>query len=752
MVRSTIIVRASDALPLAASVDDEQTEQSLQEHKQQAKLIFRRITPNAEPRCSIESGQYTLHYLISDNVVFLTIADKSYPRKLAFSYLDELSKEFSTTYGPKVESVRKPYAFVGFDTFMSKTARLYRDTRTAAATSSLDRLNDDLQDVTRIMTKNMEELLWRGDSLDLPAEGSLAYLTSTSKEGQTKYHVFKAVPASYTISNNVVSGMQWVSVEVTDTLPAGARPASMEFATLLNRDHDRKPGDEWRRPSEAEAKRKQDLDKDLATARELDLQAREHRKSVSASPFPSNISTSGSVGPGAPYGTQYPRGPYGAYSASSTSSVYSDLDRQMGNLDLRDRSKEHSYEKQGKTSTHAPRPQQYTAVEVNDRPRSPHPGVRPASRAEGPYGAATASGAYSTTGRPYTAAGYQPSTSPNPRPVEVPFIPSNSSYHAIDPPRPTTPSMSAPRTVYPPGHVMEGQPILPQDRARMTPIPRGPSPAPPGPYNSSAVGFLPSASPNMSLGAPLAGSRGAPPQQLAAPEGFSRPVNGAHPFTPFDIMKIQDMEKFWSEVPRMPAVLMTHDIFEEDWRRLTHDVALAWAGKLPIPQPEQGGIMPKRSTIVADLVDLWNDSFFLVRGVELVLFRGKERRTGRYSGLIEGNLPYLEEPDDYISSEEEDIDDDSNSDLEYGGGRYQHSGYADPQQQMAEIFEEGRRLKEAKLAREAERKRRRQERHRKRREKIRARKYALYLTYVPTNVAGGGYGGSSAGSQYGGRY
>ena len=53
------------------------------------------------------------------------------------------------------------------DTFMSKTARLYRDTRTAnAASSNLEKLNDDLQDVTRIMTKNMEELLWRGDSLD----------------------------------------------------------------------------------------------------------------------------------------------------------------------------------------------------------------------------------------------------------------------------------------------------------------------------------------------------------------------------------------------------------------------------------------------------------------------------------------------------------------------------------------------------------------------------------------------------------
>jgi vesicle transport protein SEC22 len=110
----------------------EQTEQKLQEHKQQAKLIFRRITPNSEPRCSIESGPYTLEcvqivgllhdakltlwhsYLIANNVVYLTIAEKSYPRKLAFSYLDELQKEFDQSHGSQVDAVRKPYAFLSF--------------------------------------------------------------------------------------------------------------------------------------------------------------------------------------------------------------------------------------------------------------------------------------------------------------------------------------------------------------------------------------------------------------------------------------------------------------------------------------------------------------------------------------------------------------------------------------------------------------------------------------------------------------
>jgi vesicle transport protein SEC22 len=59
---------------------------------------------------------------------------------------------------------------------MSKTARLYRDTRSAAGASNLDKLNDELQDVTRIMTKNMEELLWRGDSLDRAYQISLSTL------------------------------------------------------------------------------------------------------------------------------------------------------------------------------------------------------------------------------------------------------------------------------------------------------------------------------------------------------------------------------------------------------------------------------------------------------------------------------------------------------------------------------------------------------------------------------------------------
>jgi vesicle transport protein SEC22 len=80
-----------------------QTETDLAEYKQQAKLIFRRLSPSAEPKCSIESGKCNLHYIINNGIVYLTIADKSYPRKLAFSYLDEVSKEFERSYSGMLE-------------------------------------------------------------------------------------------------------------------------------------------------------------------------------------------------------------------------------------------------------------------------------------------------------------------------------------------------------------------------------------------------------------------------------------------------------------------------------------------------------------------------------------------------------------------------------------------------------------------------------------------------------------------------
>ncbi|EDK45186.1 protein transport protein SEC22 [Lodderomyces elongisporus NRRL YB-4239] len=181
MVESTLIYRY-DALPLCGSVDDDNSSnaQALLEQKKKCKILISKITPNSEPQATIESDDYNIHYLISQSIIYLCICKKSYPRKLAFSYLSEIANEFYNSHGADALSrTARPFGFSSFDNFLNKTKKIYQDQR---AQSNLDKLNNDLADVKKVMTKNIEDLLYRGDSLD-----KMSDLSSSLKQDSLKY-------------------------------------------------------------------------------------------------------------------------------------------------------------------------------------------------------------------------------------------------------------------------------------------------------------------------------------------------------------------------------------------------------------------------------------------------------------------------------------------------------------------------------------------------------------------------------------
>ncbi|KAJ5936082.1 hypothetical protein N7454_005380 [Penicillium verhagenii] len=160
MVKSTQISRI-DGLMLAASVDDEQAESDLAEIKSQAKMIFRRLNRNSAPQASIESGQYNLHLRSPISLIWPPNSPPPTPP--------------SQYQSPNL----RPYAFVEFDTFIQRTKKTYQDSR---ASGNLDKLNDELRDVTQVMTKNIEDLLYRGDSLERMGE-----LSGRLREDSKKY-------------------------------------------------------------------------------------------------------------------------------------------------------------------------------------------------------------------------------------------------------------------------------------------------------------------------------------------------------------------------------------------------------------------------------------------------------------------------------------------------------------------------------------------------------------------------------------
>lgn len=96
--------------------------------------------------------------------------------------------------------------------------------------------------------------------------------------------------------------------------------------------------------------------------------------------------------------------------------------------------------------------------------------------------------------------------------------------------------------------------------------PYAPPPQPPyGAPSYAGSGISSHASPRVGS-VPLEPAQ--PQAMLAAPEGFSRPPNRAQPYTQFEMLKISDMDDLLETTPRMPAVLMPHDVYHEDWIRL----------------------------------------------------------------------------------------------------------------------------------------------------------------------------------------
>eukprot|EP00906_Rhabdomonas_costata_P021681 RCo031449 len=163
---STTITRVVDGLPLAASTDDGSVTAA---QKSQVKSVLKELSNSTNhPRLhTLDAGPHVYHILTQNGVFFLTLCEKSFPTNLAYSYLEEIVKEFDQQYGREVERVERPYAFIKFDTFIQKTKKVYMDSRNSR---NLDRLKEDLHEVHQIFRSNIDEILARGDKLETMTE------------------------------------------------------------------------------------------------------------------------------------------------------------------------------------------------------------------------------------------------------------------------------------------------------------------------------------------------------------------------------------------------------------------------------------------------------------------------------------------------------------------------------------------------------------------------------------------------------
>lgn len=189
-MESTALYQLSTGTPLAASSDDE-NKYSLNDLKKKIKQVIITLSSIDQPNIgNIVSKPYILHYkLYRENDLLVTvITEENFPTQLALSYLCELHDEFIHIYSKELNNVLnkqeilRPYQFMSFETFITKTKRVYADSR---AKDGLHDVNNQLRDVKNIMNKNINDLLNRGEELN-----TLQDLSTSLREQSIKYKKF----------------------------------------------------------------------------------------------------------------------------------------------------------------------------------------------------------------------------------------------------------------------------------------------------------------------------------------------------------------------------------------------------------------------------------------------------------------------------------------------------------------------------------------------------------------------------------
>ena len=99
---------------------------------------------------------FNTSYVIESGICYLTLTDRGYNKRLAFLFLEEISREFvnylTMEHGDEwqkvVDTVGRQYAFIKFDQTIQKKRREYSDPNSSA---NMRRLNDDLASIHNVM-------------------------------------------------------------------------------------------------------------------------------------------------------------------------------------------------------------------------------------------------------------------------------------------------------------------------------------------------------------------------------------------------------------------------------------------------------------------------------------------------------------------------------------------------------------------------------------------------------------------------
>ncbi|WMV20499.1 hypothetical protein MTR67_013884 [Solanum verrucosum] len=241
MVKVTIIGRVSDGMPLAQGPRlHEENNDVLTTYKKQAEFILKEISLQALPSSKMTilvdhhsfnsfTNTFTLaitlftivslfcyfifSYMVANGICYLMLCESSYPRKLAFHYLQDLQQEFERLDSSLVDRITKPYTFIKLDNIIGNIRKQYVDTRTQA---NLSKLNAHRQKELDIATEELSLITERRRRVEMMERMMEAHISTSPVWESKRLEIIALKWTPITILLVVASVLLWTGLILQD--------------------------------------------------------------------------------------------------------------------------------------------------------------------------------------------------------------------------------------------------------------------------------------------------------------------------------------------------------------------------------------------------------------------------------------------------------------------------------------------------------------------------------------------------------
>jgi len=133
-----------------------------------SRSLLKRIAPG-DSKMSLVYDRYVFHYIVEEGLTYLCMTESDFSRQIAFQYLNEIKKRFTATYGDRSKTAMP----LAMNNDFSRVLQAQMDHFNKVKDSGrLSQVNDEINQVKTIMSENIDQVLQRGERIELLVERS----------------------------------------------------------------------------------------------------------------------------------------------------------------------------------------------------------------------------------------------------------------------------------------------------------------------------------------------------------------------------------------------------------------------------------------------------------------------------------------------------------------------------------------------------------------------------------------------------